>query len=567
MTKKIKKAKIIKSLIIPDCVPLDSSEVLTRNGWKPIQELVAGEEIATSDTEFNMKFDTPSAIHIQEPREVYAFTRGSVLFESTEGHRNAVINGNKNLVMRTTGSLLGKRCSLKSNGMLTEGETIDRTLAILIGFCIGDGTRDTHNWKINIKKQRKIDYLDALFTDEMLTKHGPDKLGMTQYRIRADFTRFVDQFVGSKNKQINFEAFLKLSAVSMEHVIEGIIESDGARKSDRPNVSVYSVRSDNIALVQTLCHLTGKNAILQKPMSNAHSTFPSDRPLLGVCIQSNDSGIFTGSYVATPSRIVEVGCVTVPSGMFLIRQHGNISITGNCHIPFHDERAYNLCLETGYQADVDEIVILGDFVDFYAVNAHGKRPGLSDLLQYEIDSGRNALAELRSMFPEAKIVFLIGNHCHRLERFISSRAPELYGLLDIKSLLGFDKLNITSIPYGPNQMYKVGGGKLLARHEPLGGGVHSAHSTAVKAGHSVIYGHVHRIQESQIVFIDGANHRGITCGWLGDQNHEVMQYVKNHHQWALGFAIVHTLPNGNFFCDLKHIIDYKVLHEGEIIEG
>ena len=108
--------------------------------------------------------------------------------------------------------------------------------------------------------------------------------------------------------------------------------------------------------------------------------------------------------------------------------------------------------------------------------------------------------------------------------------------------------------------------KLIARHEPLGGGVHVAHNSVVKAGCSVIFGHVHRIQESQVVMIDGSNHRGISAGWLGNKDHSVMNYVKNHHQWSLGFALV-TVQGKEFFCDLKHIINYKVLHNGKIVEG
>ena len=88
----------------------------------------------------------------------------------------------------------------------------------------------------------------------------------------------------------------------------------------------------------------------------------------------------------------------------------------------------------------------------------------------------------------------------------------------------------------------------------------------VKAGCSVIFGHTHRIQESQIVTIDGSNLRGISSGWLGDKNHPVMSYVKNHHQWALGFSVVTVLDNGLWFNNLVHIIkkdnSYNCIFDG-----
>jgi len=238
-------------------------------------------------------------------------------------------------------------------------------------------------------------------------------------------------------------------------------------------------------------------------------------------------------------------------------------IIPDCHFPFVNQKAYDLCLEAGYDVDVDEVVILGDYGDFYCINSHGKRPGLSDLLEYEVDCVKKELTYLREMFPKAKIIFLQGNHEYRLERYIQNNAPELFGMLSCQKLFEVDKLKIHWIPYSPAQKYAVGGGKLLARHEPLAG---TATATASKAGQSVIYGHIHRIEESQVVHINGDNHRAISCGWLGDQSHEVMQYVKNHHQWALGFALVYTLPDGTFFVETKHIINNSIILNGEVLK-
>ena len=47
-------------------------------------------------------------------------------------------------------------------------------------------------------------------------------------------------------------------------------------------------------------------------------------------------------------------------------------IIPDCHIPYEDKRAYDLMLEVAKDVDPDEIVILGDYADFYAVNSHGK---------------------------------------------------------------------------------------------------------------------------------------------------------------------------------------------------
>jgi len=239
------------------------------------------------------------------------------------------------------------------------------------------------------------------------------------------------------------------------------------------------------------------------------------------------------------------------------------------HIPFHDQRAYDLMLEVATYQDISEVVILGDYADFYQINSYGTDPRIKEHFFDEVEAVYGELRFLRDSFPAAKIVYLMGNHEYRLERFIEQKAPELFGLLELPKLFHLSELKIQSIPYGPNQIHSVLGSQLYARHEPLGGNQHAAHNSVVRAGCSLIMGHLHRIQESQVVMINGSNHRGIMCGWLGDTKHPVMQYVKNHHQWALGFALVHQAQKepDRFFVEVKHIIDYRVHHLGHILEG
>lgn len=243
---------------------------------------------------------------------------------------------------------------------------------------------------------------------------------------------------------------------------------------------------------------------------------------------------------------------------------GKALIIPDCHIPYHDKRAYDLMLKVARAQKITEVVILGDYADFYAINSHGKSPAINQLLKKEIDAVISELKRLRRLFPKAKIVYIQGNHEYRLERYIERQCPELYDVIDCKSILKLDALQIKFIPYGPNQIYSVLGSKLKARHEPLAGGKYAAHASVVKAGCSLIFGHLHTIAESQVVMMDGSNHRGITCGWLGDKDHPVMSYVKNHHQWAQGFSLVTALTGGTFFNETKHIIGYKTCHNGKV---
>jgi len=242
-------------------------------------------------------------------------------------------------------------------------------------------------------------------------------------------------------------------------------------------------------------------------------------------------------------------------------------IIPDCHIPYHDKRAYQLMLDVASDLSPDEIVILGDYADFYAINSHGKDPQGQHLLQDEVAEVVKELKVLNRKFPDAKKVFICGNHEHRLARYVTNRCPDLYGVLDVASILELSALGYEYIPYEPNQKYSVLGSSLFARHEPLAGGKHVAQNTAEKAMASVIFGHTHRIQEAQTVTMDGQNYRGISSGWLGDKSNPVFGYVKSHHQWSLGFSVMRLLEDGTWFNQLIHIQDYKCVVDGYLYEG
>jgi predicted phosphodiesterase len=244
-----------------------------------------------------------------------------------------------------------------------------------------------------------------------------------------------------------------------------------------------------------------------------------------------------------------------------------VLVIPDTHVPFQDERAFQLMLKVGVDYAPDEVVVLGDFADFYWASFHGKHPEivLNHSPAEEIRQVNQKLDEMRQLFPSAKLVFIEGNHEYRLARYMVKNAPDLYDSVSLKTILSLDSWEV--IPYGPSQLYQIADSKLYARHQPYGGGMHCAYQSLVKGGKSLLFGHVHRIQEYQSVDAVGANHRAVGLGWLGNKDHPVMQYVQNHHQWALGFGLVDVLPSGNFFQRTVHIIDYKCMADGWLYEG
>lgn len=240
------------------------------------------------------------------------------------------------------------------------------------------------------------------------------------------------------------------------------------------------------------------------------------------------------------------------------------------HRPYHNRKAYNLMIKImeDLKDQIDEIVILGDYADFYFCNSHGKSPDMLNTLVKEIVDVNEGLNELDHKFPEIKKVFLEGNHEFRLERYLASKAPDLFGLTSVEHILEFNRrTNWKFISYGHNQAHKVLGSKLYARHEPLAS---SAKATASKALCSLVYGHIHRIEESHIVGMDGTNHVSFSLGWLGDKRNEsIYGYVKSHHQWQMGFGLVWVdEKTGYFYHEKIHILDnMTAVVNGKLYKG
>jgi len=229
-------------------------------------------------------------------------------------------------------------------------------------------------------------------------------------------------------------------------------------------------------------------------------------------------------------------------------------IIPDTHLPYEDKRAYKLMLQVADDIGIDEVCILGDYGDFYAVSSHGRHPLLLHTLKEEVEAVNARLDELDNLFPRAKKVFIEGNHEHRLERYIQDKAPALFGVTDTEHLFGLDRRPLWRfIDYGPKQIHSVLGSFLRARHEPLG---NSAKLTASRALCSLVYGHIHRIEESHIVGIDGSNHVAFSVGWLGNKDlHKIYGYVKGHHQWQMGFGLVYVNPKTRLFYHHKvHIL-------------
>lgn len=200
------------------------------------------------------------------------------------------------------------------------------------------------------------------------------------------------------------------------------------------------------------------------------------------------------------------------------------------------------------------IILNGDIADIFNLNGHGKNPLIKESLRQEVEAVGDFLFMLATRYPKAKRVFIEGNHCNRLVRYMANKAPEIYEFLNLDELIGIRLKGFEFISYKPPQQFKVPGTNLIVRHEGISNGENATSLTLKKGGTSMIFGHTHRVGYATMTLFDGTVIRAINNGWLGDKNSEVFSYIKGFHAWQQAFTEV-TVLDGEWYEQLCLIHD------------
>lgn len=165
-------------------------------------------------------------------------------------------------------------------------------------------------------------------------------------------------------------------------------------------------------------------------------------------------------------------------------------VISDIHYPFHDKKAIEAMLRFVSTQQIDTIILGGDILDFYDCSTFDKDPDRVNSLQKEINLAKGLFKRLRELKPEARIVFIKGNHEYRLERYLMKH-PELYSLdaLKLKNLLSLDEYGIEYSDKG----IRLGSLKIIHGDVVRKFSAYSAKAEIEKHDCSGISGHTHRL--------------------------------------------------------------------------
>lgn len=238
--------------------------------------------------------------------------------------------------------------------------------------------------------------------------------------------------------------------------------------------------------------------------------------------------------------------------------YNNILVISDLHIPYHTNIAITRALEYGKKNKVNCVLINGDLLDFHQLSRFEKDPRKRRTSE-EFDAAREFLQILRKTFPQAKIIFLKGNHDLRWEKWLVAKAPEIFDdpEFELSVRLRCGELNIEVLH--DNQLIKAGNLTISHGHLIIKGvfaPVNSARGAFLKAKKSILIGHTHKVSEHTETDIDGDIITTWSTGCLCELSPDYNPYGNNYSH---GFAHVQFDANGQYTVKNLRIYKGKIL--------
>jgi len=106
----------------------------------------------------------------------------------------------------------------------------------------------------------------------------------------------------------------------------------------------------------------------------------------------------------------------------LPKQYNRIGVFSDMHIPYHDVEAITVAINHCIEMKCNAIILNGDAIDFYQLSRFSKDPRQRDVA-YELDAVASVIRKLNELF--GKVLYKIGNHELRYEKYLRLKAPEL----------------------------------------------------------------------------------------------------------------------------------------------
>jgi hypothetical protein len=240
--------------------------------------------------------------------------------------------------------------------------------------------------------------------------------------------------------------------------------------------------------------------------------------------------------------------------------------------PFHDRRAMDIVLQVLSEKQPDEVILLGDMLDMTEASKYRQLPEFFNTMQPAINELGWYIHMIRLACPNAKIVFMHGNHEQRLPYAIMDNMHYSYKLkpynkdfevLSLANLLNLKEVNVDIIEdypsgeYWVNDVFKI---------------VHGEHSKPARelkvTGVSTLMGHFHKIGTESKTIFNRDERLPILVSTIGClcTTDGTVPATTSKPEWQQGFAYIESTDN-DFNLNHIRIRDGVALFQGKVYVG
>lgn len=235
-----------------------------------------------------------------------------------------------------------------------------------------------------------------------------------------------------------------------------------------------------------------------------------------------------------------------------------VLIIPDAHHPYHCKKAWNLLLLVAKNIPFDTVITLGDFADFFPLFSGNKNPNKNLCFKRDLDKANSALDQLDALKIENK-VFLAGNHEERLERYLMSKAPELFNSLKINEIFRLKQRGWKYVAYRDYTSL----GRFHFTHDLESAGRNAVLRNLDRFQHNIVCGHTHRLHYVVEGNARGDRHVSATFGWLGDvEQIDYKHRALARREWSQGFGMLYLNKDGTGILNPVPIVNRSCIVEG-----
>lgn len=296
-----------------------STEYLSPEGWVRIDEYQEGTSVAQYTEDGALQFVVP---------DKYIVTQNKELLQFTSEHIDQCVTPDHRMIYKVRDKItekLAEELDCSTNryfipfGQLekdTEGLPFtDDELRIIVAQ-IADGhfdpRKENRYVQFGFVKTRKIERLEMILNRANITYN---KEQWSQERTAFNF------FSPLRTKSLS--SLYQANRRQLEVILEEVSYWDSHKRGK--NLVYYSVDKSNIDFIQYALIATGHKArITTRPAKGNRNTLFVVEQLLGSC------STMSGGTITKLEGKHTVYCFSLPSGMFITRRNGKVSVTGNC---------------------------------------------------------------------------------------------------------------------------------------------------------------------------------------------------------------------------------------------